>query len=117
MKILDSYTTIPSFTIKQLQEHYGHKDIKVIFMDSVKSAIESFDDFHTSKKDMILIAVREKMEEDDYRIGVACIPMSNFDDAISISLHGFSNIKEMFIITKNELYSTFKRIIKNLSFT
>lgn len=113
-----THRIIPSFTTKQLQEHYKHKDIKIIFIDSIKSAIERFDTL-LDEDNMLLIAVKEKMEDNDYKIGVACIPIpiSNMgEDYLAISLHDFTNIKEIFVSTKHKLYDLFKRITNNLSF-
>lgn len=109
--------TIPAFTTDQLRVDSAHKfdTSQEIFVESIKAAIVAYDEI--SDGDVVVVFIKEKIQNDQHRMGIACIPLSCMENIGCIAFPNFTSIKEIFVSTKYKVKDVIERIIKNIAFT
>ena len=111
---------IPNFRLSQVNKASDGYIIPhaEVLRSNMMANIEAFDSHYPIPENALFLCVREKMDDGDYRYGMAAIPVDNYRcDLLEVFLHGFEKFPHIVITFKRDVGNVIRRVLKNLAFS
>ena len=77
---------------------------------------EAIDTYDGDLDDCMVLCVAEKIKDDDYRYGLACVSTKE-KDILGVSMPTFKELPEVVVTNKISKFKTIVRILNNMTFS